>query len=238
MKKENKFAVIIPSYNESENLKVLVKKINDQYPHFKIFIIDDSGEVENLKIKNSMSRYSNVILISRKKKSGRGSAIMKGFEQAYKIKNINYFIEMDSDLAHDPEEIKRFILKVEESSYDMIIGSRYLKGSKIKNITKNRTILSRVINFYLRFWLNINVSDFTSGFRLYSRQSVNYLLKTKIESKGFIALSEILYKLNKHKILIGEVPITWNYRIYGKSNVNFQELIISLFYVIKLRLSR
>ncbi len=234
----NNFAVIIPSYNESENLKILVKKIRNLYPTFKIFIIDDSKSEENEKIKKAIRLYSNVKLISRMRKSGRGSAVMLGFKEAYKLKNIQYFLEMDSDLAHDPVEIKRFLEKSKTSQYDLIIGSRYLKGSKIKNITKNRTILSRVINFYLKFWLNVRVSDFTSGFRLYSRKSVSFLLKTKIESKGFITLSEVLYKINKQKYIIAEVPITWNYRIYGKSNVNIQELLVSLFYVIKLRLSK
>ncbi len=235
---KNNFAVIIPSYNESENLKILVKKIKNSYPSFKIFIIDDSRPEENEKIKKAMRLYTNVKLISRMKKSGRGSAVMLGFREAYKLKNIHYFLEMDSDLAHDAAEIKRFINKIKTNQYDLVIGSRYLKGSRIKNITKNRTILSRVINFYLKFWLNVKVSDFTSGFRLYSRKSIDYLLKTRIESKGFITLSEVLYKINKQKFLIGEVPITWNYRIYGKSNVNIQELLVSLFYVIKLRLTR
>ena len=86
---KNNFAVIIPSYNESENLKILVKKIKNLYPSFKIFIIDDSRIEENEKIKKAMRLYSNVKLVSRMRKSGRGSAVLLGFKEAYKFKNIN-----------------------------------------------------------------------------------------------------------------------------------------------------
>jgi len=143
---------------------------------------------------------------------------------------------MDSDLAHDPQEFARFIKKLSEKNYDLIIGSRYLSGGRIKNIAKNRTILSRVINVFLRYWLGIHVSDFTSGFRLYSRDAVKYLTQTRIKAKGFITLSEVLYKLYKKGFDIGEVPITWNFRKYGKSNVNSSELFNSLYFVLKMRI--
>ena len=142
---------------------------------------------------------------------------------------------MDSDLAHDPKEIKRFIKKIENDNYDLVIGSRYLPGGRIINITPDRTILSRVINKFLLVWLNMRVSDFTSGYRLYSRKAVEFLLKSKLKAKGFILLSEIAYKLAKNNFKLGEVPITWNYRQYGTSTVNTIELLDSLNFVIKMR---
>ena len=234
MKNKN-IAIVIPSYNEVKNISILMKGIYKFLPDSKIIIVDDSSFDENQKLKKMVKVKKEVILISRLKKSGRGSAVIEGFREALKDKNIEYIFEMDSDLAHDPEEFARFIKKLSEKNYDLIIGSRYLPGGRIKNIAKNRTILSRVINVFLRYWLGIHVSDFTSGFRLYSRNAVKYLTQTKIEAKGFITLSEVLYKLYQKGFDIGEVPITWNFRKYGKSNVNSSELLTSLYFVLKMR---
>jgi len=236
MKKINNIAVVIPSYNEVQNIPILIKGINRELYGAKIVIVDDSSKSENAKLKSFVKKHKNIKLISRFKKSGRGSAVLEGFKEALKDKNVNYIFEMDSDLAHDPKEFDRFIKKT-KGKYDLIIGSRYLPGGKIKNISKDRTILSRLINKFLYFWLGMHLSDHTSGFRLYSRKSVEYLLRSEIKSKGFITLSETAYKLFLAGFLITEVPITWNFRIYGKSNVNLKELLISLFYVIKMRIS-
>ncbi len=234
MKNKN-IAIVIPSYNEVKNISILMKGINKYLLGSRIIIVDDSSVDENLKLKTMVKNKSNIILISRFKKAGRGSAVIEGFKEALKNKDIEYVFEMDSDLAHDPQELSRFINKISIEKYDLVIGSRYLPGGRIKNIAKNRTILSRVINIFLRRWLGISVSDFTSGFRLYSRDAIKYLTQTKIKATGFITLSEVLYKLHKKNFTIGEVPITWNFRKYGKSNVNSAELINSLLFVLKMR---
>ena len=232
---KNNIAIVIPSYNESQNIPILIKEIKNYLSSAEIIIIDDSNSKENKKIRLIVKKYKNIILISRRKKSGRGSAVIKGFRQALKNRKINYVFEMDSDLAHSPKEFIRFINEINVYPYDLVIGSRYKSGGKIINIAANRTIMSRVINNFLYIWLGIKISDYTSGFRLYSRRSIEYIVKTKIQSKGFIALSEIAYKLYKKGFKISEVPITWNYRIYGKSNVNLNELLTSLFFVLKIR---
>ena len=235
MKKNNNIAVVIPSYNEVQNIPILIKRINKELPGVFIFIVDDSDIKENNNLKLFIKKNKKINLISRFKKEGRGSAVLLGFKNALRNKKIKYFFEMDSDLAHDPREFQRFINEIKVFPYDLIIGSRYKSGGKIINISKDRTILSRLINKFLYFWLGMHLSDHTSGFRLYSRRSVEYLLKSDIKSKGFITLSETAYKLFLAEFSIIEVPITWNYRIYGKSNVNLKELLISLFYVIKMR---
>lgn len=233
---KNNIAIVIPSYNEVKNVSILIKGISKELPGVKIFIVDDSLPKENKKLKKILKGKKNMILISRLKKGGRGSAVLDGFREVLKDKNIGYVFEMDSDLAHDPKEMKRFIQKIDKEKYDLIIGSRYLPGGKIKNISVNRTIMSRVINKFLYYWLGIHLSDHTSGFRLYSRKAVAFLIKTKIKSKGFITLSETAYKLYLSQFSIGEVPITWNYRKYGKSNVNSKELLNSLFFVVRMRM--
>ena len=233
---KNNLAIIIPSYNEVKNVSILVKGIRKEFSKAKIFIVDDSLPTENKKLKFALKGKKNIMLISRFKKSGRGSAVLDGFKEALKDKENEYFFEMDSDLAHDPKEMKRFVNKLKEKECDLIIGSRYLPGGRIIHIAKNRTVMSRVINKFLYYWLGIHLSDHTSGFRLYSRRAVRFLLNTKIKSKGFITLSETAYKIYLKGYVIDEVPITWNYRIYGKSNVNLKELFNSLFFVVRMRI--
>ncbi|MFH1187082.1 MAG: glycosyltransferase [Candidatus Levyibacteriota bacterium] len=231
-------AIVTPSYNEVENIHILINKISSVLMGSKIIIVDDSNAQVNKEINKIIKKNKKVILISRFKKLGRGSAMIRGFKEALKDNRIKYIFEMDSDLAHNPVEFKRFFRKAKNNNFDLIIGSRYLPGGKIVNIAKNRTILSRIINKFLRLWLGINVSDFTSGFRFYSRKAVRKLITSDIEAKGFIALSETLYVVSLSGYNIGEVPITWNYRIHGKSNVNFKELIVSLYFVVKMRITK
>jgi len=232
---KNNIAIVIPSYNEVKNVSILIKGIRKVLSETPIIIVDDSLPKENEKLKAILKGNGNIILISRLKKSGRGSAVLEGFKEALKDKSIEYVFEMDSDLAHDPKEMERFTKKNEEGVYDFIIGSRYLPGGKIINIAPNRTIMSRMINKFLYYWLGIHLSDHTSGFRLYKRNSIEFLVKAKLKAKGFIALSEFAYKLHLAGFRPGEVPITWNYRKYGKSTVNGKELINSLAFVIKMR---
>lgn len=235
MKNNKVISIVIPSYNEVRNISILIKKINYYLPGSNIVIVDDSSTEENIKLKESINT-NKILLISRLKKMGRGSAVLAGFKKALQNKNVEYIFEMDSDLAHDPKEFERFINEINVYPYDLVIGSRYKSGGKIVNISPNRTIMSRLINNFLYFWLNIKISDYTSGFRLYSRRSVEYILKRKLQASGFISLSEIAYLLYKNGYSISEVPITWNFRRYGKSNVNIKELISSFIFVIKLRI--
>ena len=234
MKNNQDILIVIPSYNEVQSIAALLKGIDVELPGSTIIIVDDSRPAENAKLQQIVKNRKDIVLISRFKKAGRGSAVMDGFKQALKDRQMRYVFEMDSDLAHDPKEFKRFLKKRAES-IGLIIGSRYLPGGKIINIAPNRTIMSRVINKFLYYWLGMHLSDHTSGFRLYSRKAVEFLTSAKIESTGFIALSETAYKLHLAGFKIREIPITWNYRIYGKSNVNFKELLNSLIFVIKMR---
>lgn len=235
---KKKIAIITPSYMEFKNISILIKKIRKILPESEIVIIDDSPKNENLKLKTLLKKEKNIKLIPRFKKLGRGSAVMKGFKEAFKNKEIKYFFEIDSDLAHNPGEISRFLDKIMTGKYDVVIGSRYIKGGKTINIVLSRIILSRVINLFLRFWLNIKLNDFTGGFRMYNRKSIEFLCESKIRSTGFITLSETLFLLNKNGFKITEVPVTVSVKKEGKSNVDAKELLLSLLFVLSLRFRR
>lgn len=231
-------AVVAPSYKEFKTIPVLIKKIRKVIRDCEIIIVDDSPRDQNSKLKTLLKKEKNIKLISRPKKLGRGSAVMEGFKEAFKNKNIKYFFEIDSDLAHNPSEMPRFLNKIMTGKYDVVTGSRYIKGGKTINIVLNRIILSRVINLFLRFWLNINLTDFTGGFRMYNRKSIEFLCKSEIRSNGFITLSETLFLLNKNGFRLTEVPITVSIKKEGKSNVDAKELLRSLFFILALRFRR
>jgi len=230
-------AIITPSYREFKTIPVLIKRIRKILPGSKIVIVDDSPKDENSKLKTLLEKEENIKLISRFKKLGRGSAIIAGFKEALRNTSIEYFFEIDSDLAHSPSEIPRFLDKIMTEKHDVVIGSRYIEEGKTINIVLNRIILSRIINLFLRFWLNIKLTDFTGGFRIYNRKSIEFICKSKIKSNGFITLSETLFLLNKNGFKVTEVPITVSVRKEGKSNVGIGELSRSLVFVIKMRLN-
>lgn len=236
--KNNEIAVIIPSYNESKNIEILINRILKLFKGITIIIVDDSSGQEKHRINEFIKKNQNknLILISRTKKLGRGSAVLRGFREGLKNKSKKLFFEMDSDLAHNPDEIQRFLNKIEKGNYDLIIGSRYIPGGTIVNVTKDRIFLSKIINIFLQFWLSIKVSDYTGGFRVYNRKAVEFLVRSNLKSKGFIMLSEKLYKLSRNGFRIGEVPISVTVRKHGKSNLDTKELINSLIFVIRMRL--
>lgn len=228
-------AVIIPAYKEKDNLPVLVNKIEKYLKNVQIIIVDDSprGDVEI--IKKKFRRKKNLQVLSRTRKLGRGSAVVYGMKKALKDRNIKYFIEMDADLSHDPKDLPKLVKQ--KNKADLVIGSRYLKKSRIVGWPKTRLLQSKVINFFLRYWLNVKIADFTNGLRLYSRQAVVFIVKTGIKEKGFIALSEILFKLKNQGFSILEVPTTFKDRKFGESSADFSELMKSLFGAFRIRFS-
>lgn len=235
--------VVIPSFNETKNISLLTEKIFIFLPKAKIIIVDDSKAENNLKLKKLLHSNPNlknkgIVLISRLKKMGRGSAIIAGFREMLKVKNINYFFEMDADLAHDPKDFYKFLKAIKHKNVDLIIGSRYLENSRIIKWPLKRLILSKIINFFLNIWLGLRLSDYTNGFRLYNRKSVKFLTSIKLKEKGFIALSEIAFKLKKNNFNIAEVPINFTDRTYGKSSADIKEFISALIGIFRIKTSK
>ena len=226
-------AIIIPTYNEVDNIERLVKEINKQVPKSKIFIIDDSKENDIGKLIHK--KKLKVKYFHRKKKMGRGSAVRYGFKKAIKEKKNNTFIEMDADFSHDPKELKKNINFFKKKKLDLLIGSRYLKKSKIINWSTSRTIFSSLANFLAKNLLNISIKDFTNGFRIYSKRSVKKIIKKCGNiGDGFIILSEIIVVLNNNSYKIEEVPSIFVNRKRGESSVNLNLILASFFGLLKL----
>jgi dolichol-phosphate mannosyltransferase len=227
-------AVIIPSYNEKKNLEVLLKDILTYLPGALIVIVDDSPADKTYELSEFLHRdFPKTVLISRGQKLGRGSAVLRGLAEALKHKDIRYCFEMDADLAHSPAEFKRFLALWDKA--DLVIGSRYLAGSRIVKWPLQRFVQSKFINAALDIWLGLHLTDYTNGFRLYSRKAAEFLLGVRLKESGFIALSEIAYKLKRIEFRIAEVPISFRDRKHGASNANFKELLTSLMGAIRIR---
>lgn len=228
--------IVIPAYNESQNLKILVKNIFGNLNTAGVIIVDDSTlEKEKEELRKISQKYpaGSVKIIFRGQKSGRGSAVMDGLKASLKDKETKYFFEMDADLSHDPKELKLFLDK--KNKADMIIGSRYLNTSHIVKWPWWRVLQSRIINKILNVWLGLKITDYTDGYRLYSRKAVEYLCQLTLKEKGFIALSEIAFRLKKKGFKISEVPISFTDRTFGKSNANIKELLNSLAGAVRIR---
>lgn len=228
--------IVIPSFNESRNIAQVIRGIRRELSGVRIIVVDDSDIGENKLTRKAINKFKSIDLISREKKKGRGSAVIDGFKYAFKNDANLYFFEMDADQAHEPKHLKRFLKKISDGNYGMIIGSRYVKGGQTGEITQTRKILSRIINKFLSLVLEIKLSDYTSGYRLYHRSAVEFIISQKMKSVGFITLSEITHKLNKHGFKIGEVPVTITKRKYGESTLGIAELIMSLIFILRMKL--
>ncbi|MDE2025559.1 MAG: glycosyltransferase [Patescibacteria group bacterium] len=227
-------AIIIPSYNDVDNLPLVIESINTIAPLSEIIVVDDSANEEKKKLPALKKQFPNISILERKKKSGRGSAVLEGFRHALKNKHIEYVLEMDADTSHDPKDLPSFFAEREHA--DVIVGSRYLKDSKVINWPKKRLFLSRMINkMLLNNLLGLGLHDYTNGYRMYNRRAAEFLLTAPLHETGFLLLSETAYLLRKTGFTLKEVPITFTDRKFGKSSVKFTDLLENFFGAFRIR---
>lgn len=232
----SKVSIIIPAYNESKNIQKLLNKIKQNIKS-QIIIVDDSNNnfTEEIIIKKKIK----VNYIKRQKKLGRGSAVLLGIKKALINKRNNFFIEMDADLSHSPDELKRNLNFFKKNNLDLLIASRYLEESQIINWSISRRIFSKLANYLARFLLKIPCSDYTNGYRIYSRRAAKKITEKcgKI-GDGFIILSEILLVIYKNNFKISEIKTKFVNRIRGESSINLRLITASLVGLIKIFLKR
>ena len=230
----SKINIVIPTFNEDKNILSLIKSIKKYVPDAHICIVDDSKK-NNIGIILKKNNFHKVIYFHRKNKNGRGSAVIYGFKKLFN-KNIDQiFIEMDADFSHRPSELKKNIKLFKKNKSDLLIASRYLKKSKILNWSMSRKILSKLSNILAKTILKVNISDYTNGFRIYSNNSINLIIKKcgRI-GDGFIVLSEILMVINVNNLKINETHSIFKNRVRGESSVNIKLIFQSLIGLLKL----
>ncbi len=230
-----KIAIVIPTYNEKENIGELIQRIFSQKIEnlFIVFVDDNSPDNTAQIINTAKQSYPEIFLIQRPKKSGLGSAYIEGFKKALSL-NADYIFEMDADLSHVPEDITRLLLACQKGA-DLAIGSRRIKGGKIIGWNWKRHLFSRGAMFCARLILQLKTKDVTSGFRCYRSSVLKNINLDEIKSNGYAFQEEMLFRVQKNKNNIIEIPVTFEDRKKGLSKLSSKDIFEFFKLMIKLR---
>lgn len=221
--------LIIPTYNESENIETLVERVElaarSLTVDFKALFVDDNSRDGTADIiKRLQGKYSNLELMQRPKPTGLGSAYLDGFYFAIHKLGASYVGEMDADLQHPPELISTMCSRVLLEGKDVVLGSRYVPGGGATGWSLGRRVISRGANALSKIFLRIPVADSTTGFRLIRVETVKNLFNYKISAKGYAFQVESLYLYKKCGAAFAEVPYNFETRRAGKTKLDWKEM--------------
>ncbi len=230
-----KSLIIIPTYNELENIKKMIPEILGLYPdNMDILIVDDGSPDGTGNFVDELSKNEvKVKIIHREKKSGLGTAYIEGFKFALK-NNYDLIFEMDADFSHDPKEIKNFLNAIKFN--DLVLGSRYISGISVVNWPMRRLILSYLANLYTRIITGLPIKDATGGFKCYRRKVLESINLSKVKSNGYAFQIEMTFKAWKNKFTVSEIPIIFIDRTTGTSKMSKKIVREAIFMVWKLRI--
>jgi dolichol-phosphate mannosyltransferase len=228
--------IIIPTYNEKENIEKLISEILKQDKDIDVLIVDDNSPdgtgaiVDELKKKNP-----RINILHRKGKLGLGSAYILGFKYALKHQ-YGLIFQMDADFSHNPKYLPKLIFAAQK--YDLVLGSRLVRGGGVVGWPRIRYFTSRSANLFSRTLLGLKPHDVTTGFRCYNKRVLEKINLDGIVCTGYAFLEELIYLTQKSGFSIGEIPIVFVDRKLGKSKMGLKEIISSAKAVIKLSLSQ
>ncbi|MDR3307151.1 MAG: polyprenol monophosphomannose synthase [Endomicrobium sp.] len=229
-----KTIVMVPTYNEASNIKLMIDEILNCGADADVLIVDDMSTDGTYKIVEEISKTNNKVhLFLRREKKGRGYAGKDGFLKALDM-GADYIIEMDGDVSHSPKYIPGFLKTIENC--DVVIGSRYVNGGKDEDRSIVRQVVSNFSRRYLSFVLGVKIQDPTSGYRMFKRAALAKFAAELTASDPFI-ITEVLYKIKKNNLKVKEYPIMFLARFSGKSKLRPGTLITYLFKVLKLKLT-
>jgi dolichol-phosphate mannosyltransferase len=231
-----KTLLIIPTYNEAENLYPLLQQIFTYAPLTDVLIVDDhspdgTGELAD----NFQKNDARVQVLHRAGKLGLGTAYLAGFKFAL-AHGYDAAFEMDADFSHDPRYLPDFIQAIGDA--DVVIGSRYIAGGETPNWSMLRRLISGSGNIFARLMLGIQVHDCTSGFRCYRRRVLESIDLDAVQSHGYAFQIELTYRAMMRGFQIVETPIVFMDRRFGKSKMSHAIVLEALTYVVRTRLSQ
>lgn len=210
--------IIIPTYNEIENISSVLSRVLSIREDIDILVIDDNSmDGTGEYVRELSNKERRVKLHTRPAKLGLGTAYIEGFKYGVK-EGYDFIFEMDADLSHNPDDILRFLEKIENA--DLVIGSRYSDGVSVVNWPISRLLLSYFANVYARIITGVPVKDMTSGYKCYRRKVVEALLKEKIVSDGYGFQIETVFWAYKNKFKMEEMPIIFIDRLEGSSKMS------------------
>ncbi|KND46800.1 MAG: apolipoprotein N-acyltransferase [Parcubacteria bacterium C7867-006] len=229
-----KTLIIIPCYNESENIIRLVDILLKENENTDVLVVDDSIDNTSDLVKQRQVNEPRLHLIKRNGKGGRGTAVLEGFKFAL-ARDYKLIAEMDADSSHNPHEFSSLVAVSGDNT--LVIGSRDLKDSRIVGWPMNRIIFHKLANFYANIILGIGIKDYTNGYRVYGRAALEKLDMSKIKGIGYIVLSEISYQLFKKGVKFVEIPTVFRNRSRGVSNFSLKEVKEAFTSVVRVRLN-
>lgn len=232
-------AIVIPTYNEALNIENLLKEILSlPLPDLITIIVDDNSPdgtaviAERVKKRNA-EWFNSIFVIKRLKKMGLGSAYVAGFKKALEL-GADYIFEMDADFSHNPQDIPTMVEKAQ--NFDLVIGSRKIKGGKVIGWNWYRKLMSAGAMFVSRLLLRLKPKDVTAGFRCYTRRVLQKINLSEIKSNGYAFQEEMLYRVQNLGFRITEVPVIFRDRRLGRSKLSKKDIIEFFTLMIKLKL--
>lgn len=228
--------VIIPTYNEIENIESIIKAVFSQEKRFHVLVVDDNSPDYTAKcVKKLQEEFKDqLFLLERKEKSGLGTAYISGFEWALE-KSYQYIFEMDADFSHNPDDLIRLHKACATGGADISVGSRYVKGITVVNWPMSRIILSYGASRYVRLITRMKVKDSTAGFVCYKREVLEAINLKKIKFVGYAFQIEMKFKAYKKDFNIVEIPVIFKDRTQGKSKMSGSIISEAIFGVISLK---
>lgn len=226
--------IIIPTYNEAENLAILVPMLLALPLDAGVVVVDDNSQdgTGALAERFAAEQPQRITAIHRPCKLGLGTAYLAGFEHALK-EDAAFILTMDADFSHHPRYIPAMV-EMARDGYDLVIGSRYVPGGGTPDFPLQRILLSHGANAFARLMLGLHAHDTTAGFRCYRRRVLESLPLGAIFSNGYSFLIEMLFLVQQAGFRIGEVPIVFEDRRRGKSKISRQEIVRALYTVLRL----
>ena len=239
-KERNDSLVIIPTYNEKENIEAIIRAVTGLEKGFDVLVIDDGSPDGTAQIVRHLMEgelEGRLFLIQREGKLGLGTAYIRGFEWAIEA-GYDYIFEMDADFSHAPADLPRLYAACHDEGYDVSIGSRYVTGVNVVNWPMGRVLMSYFASKYVRFVLGIGIHDTTAGFVCYRRRVLETIRLDAIRFKGYAFQIEMKYSALRLGFKIKEVPVVFVNRELGTSKMSGGIFSEALFGVVRLRLSK
>ena len=225
--------VIIPTYNEIENIEAIIRKVMSLEPTFDLLIVDDgSPDGTGQKVKELQTEFgtNRLHIQERKGKLGLGTAYIHGFKYALNL-SYDYIFEMDADFSHNPDDLVKLYNACADDGADMAIGSRYINGVNVVNWPMSRVLMSYFAGYYVRFITGIPIMDVTAGFKCYTAKVLKTINLDSIKFVGYAFQVEMKFTSWKYGFKIVEVPIIFTDRTKGQSKMSaniFQEAILGV----------
>ncbi|MCP4548891.1 MAG: polyprenol monophosphomannose synthase [bacterium] len=230
--------IIIPTYNEMENIESIVETVLALDERFRVLVVDDNSPDGTAALVKALPAFGErVDIIERPGKMGLGSAYIRGFQWALERPEIECVFEMDADFSHNPEDLLR-LMAVVENGYDLALGSRYLEGVTVVNWPLRRLVLSFGANIYTRIVTGMKIRDATGGFKCFRREVLEYIPLELIQSDGYSFQIEMNYQAWKRGFRIKEIPIVFTDRRVGVSKMSKKIIFEAVWMVWRMRFNR